>query len=114
MGKHKHKAKNVIQEHHLEYQRKDKTIEKTGETVLIYKGEHWAITQLQRRKNISKGFIRALEFWIEKNKEEGLEDLKVGRVREVNNSWKTLSEKMVKRDNNKRRNKKNGKTKHMA
>lgn len=59
------KNKSVIQEHHLEYQRKDKTIEKTGETVLIYKGEHWAITQLQRRKNISKGFIKALKFWIE-------------------------------------------------
>jgi hypothetical protein len=32
---------------------------------------------------------------LKKQFKEGLEDLKVGRVREVNNSWKTLSEKMV-------------------
>lgn len=57
--------KNIIQEHHLEYQDKRLVTEKVGETVLLYKGEHWAITQLQRRKNISKGFIRALRFWIE-------------------------------------------------
>ena len=55
--------KQVIQTHHLEYQRKDEG-EKTGETVKLWKGEHWAITQLQRRKNISKGFLKALEYWI--------------------------------------------------
>jgi len=65
--------KKVIQTHHLEYQRKDKTIEKTGETVLLYKGEHWAITQLQRRKNISKGFVKALEFWLANIKNSAVE-----------------------------------------
>ena len=63
MGKHKKIARNVIQEHHLEYQ-KGKFEDKTGETVFLWKGEHWAITQLQRRKRISKGFIRALRYWI--------------------------------------------------
>ena len=53
----------VIQRHHLKYQRKDEG-EKTGETVLLYKGEHWAISLMQRRKHISKGFLRALEYWI--------------------------------------------------
>ena len=72
MGKHKHKAKNVIQEHHLEYQ-KGKFEEKTGPTVLLWKGEHWAITQLQRRKNISKGFIEALEYWINSVKEKAVQ-----------------------------------------
>ena len=59
----------VIQNHHLAYQRKDKVKVKTGETVRLYKGEHWAITLMQRRKYISKGFIRALEFWIEQHRE---------------------------------------------
>lgn len=63
MGKHKKKSKNVIQEHHLIYQ-KGKFEDKIGPTVLLYKGEHWAITQLQRRKHISKGFIEAVKYWI--------------------------------------------------
>ncbi|MCK9371381.1 hypothetical protein M0R04_15815 [Candidatus Dojkabacteria bacterium] len=66
------KKNKVIQTHHLEYQDKRLVTEKVGETVLLYKGEHWAITQLQRRKNISKGFIRALEFWIEENKNKAI------------------------------------------
>ncbi|MDD4110496.1 MAG: hypothetical protein PHS54_02965 [Clostridia bacterium] len=64
--------KKVIQEHHLEYQDKRKVEEKTGKTVFLYKGEHWAITQLQRRKNISEGFIEALEFWINENKAKAI------------------------------------------
>ena len=66
------KNNKVIQTHHLEYQDKRIVKEKVGEVVLLYKGEHWAITQLQRRKNISKGFIRALEFWIEENKNKAI------------------------------------------
>ena len=66
------RGKVVIQHHHLEYQ-KGKFEDKTGEQVLIYKGEHWAISQLQRRKNISKGFIKALEFWISKVKDSAIE-----------------------------------------
>ena len=70
------RKKNVVQEHHLEYQRKDKTSDKKGETVLLYQGEHWAITQLQRRKNISKGFIKALKFWIAQNEHLAIEVFK--------------------------------------
>jgi hypothetical protein len=66
------KNNKIIQEHHLEYQDKRLVEEKVGETVLLYKGEHWAITQLQRRKNISQGFIRALEFWISTVKEKAV------------------------------------------
>ena len=62
--------KDIIQEHHLEYQRKDEVEKKKGKTVLLYKGEHWAITQLQRRKKISKGFLRALRFWINEVKDK--------------------------------------------
>ena len=60
------RKKNVVQEHHLDYQQ-GKFKDKTGETVFLYQGEHWAITQLQRRKRISKGFIKALKDWITKN-----------------------------------------------
>lgn len=67
------RRKNVVQEHHLEYQRKDEVFEKTGETVLLYKGEHWAITLMQRRKNISQGFLRALEYWISKVKDSAVD-----------------------------------------
>ena len=66
------RSRQVIQRHHLEYQEGDYNI-KTGEVVLLYKGEHWAITQLQRRKKISKGFIRALEFWINMVKESAID-----------------------------------------
>lgn len=62
----------MIQEHHLEFQRKDEVSEKTGETVLLYKGEHWAITQMQRRKYISQGFLRALEYWINQVKDSAI------------------------------------------
>jgi len=44
----------VIQEHHITY---------TPEyTVKVYKGEHWIITQMQRRKNWSKGAITAMRY----------------------------------------------------
>ena len=40
---------------------------KTGETVRLFQGEHWTITQMQRRKRISKGFLRALKYWIDQS-----------------------------------------------
>ena len=46
----------VIQKHHISY---DPEV-----TVHVYKGEHWILTQLQRRRYVSKGFIRALKFII--------------------------------------------------
>lgn len=62
----------VIQRHHLEFQ-KGKFEEKTGPTVLIYKGEHWAITQMQRRKHVSKGFLEAIRYWIDSVEKEAVE-----------------------------------------
>ena len=46
----------VVQKHHISY---DPEV-----TVLLYKGEHWIMTQLQRRKKISKGFVQALKVWL--------------------------------------------------
>jgi len=45
--------KPVIQEHHISYE--------PEKTVLIYKGEHYILTQLQWRKYISKGLIASLK-----------------------------------------------------
>ena len=46
----------TVQRHHLSYN--------PEVTVDIYKGEHWILTQLQRRKHISTGFIKALKVWL--------------------------------------------------
>ena len=48
--------KKVIQNHHISY---DPEV-----TVKIFKGEHWILTQLQRRKNISKGFVQSVKVWL--------------------------------------------------
>lgn len=64
--------KIVIQNHHLVYENEKHRQREV--VVKIYKGEHWAITQLQRRKKISKGFIKALKLWILLN-EDKAEDL---------------------------------------
>ena len=54
--------KQIIQNHHISY---DPEI-----VVKIYKGEHWAITILNRRKkNMSKGFLRCLQEYIDTHKE---------------------------------------------
>lgn len=49
-------SKRIIQKHHISY---DPEV-----TVNIFKGEHWILTQLQRRKYISGGFITALKVFI--------------------------------------------------
>lgn len=50
------KKKTVIQQHHISYDPEVK--------VTIYKGEHWILTQLQRRKKISAGLIKALKVFV--------------------------------------------------
>ena len=64
--------KRVTQTHHISYG----SDTEPEITVKMYKGEHWAITQLQRRRYISKGFITALMAWIDEVKDSlGLDDL---------------------------------------
>ena len=46
----------TVQSHHISYEPEEK--------VIVYKGEHWILTQLQRRKNFSKGFFKALKVLI--------------------------------------------------
>lgn len=78
--------KPIIQNHHIIYENpehKQKEI-----TVKIFKGEHWLISNLNRRKNISRGFLIALKVWITLNennaKELGtvLDDLKIVRAKQ--------------------------------
>ena len=62
--------KQVIQGHHISY-----PDEPDGEIIVkIYKGEHWAITVLNRRKkNMSKGFLRCLQKYIDEHKEDAVD-----------------------------------------
>ncbi len=64
-------SKPTIQRHHLVYAAPDHR--QREETVLLYKGEHWAITQLQRRTNISKGFVKALKYWLLINEDKAVD-----------------------------------------
>ncbi len=58
--------KQSIQKHHISYNPEI--------VVKIYKGEHWAITILNRRKkNMSKGFLRCLQEYIDKHKDEAVD-----------------------------------------
>ena len=51
----------VMQPHHITY---------TPEWVVpVFKGEHWTVTQMLRRKRVSQGFLVALTDFIEKHKE---------------------------------------------
>ncbi len=62
MAKRKGAWKQEIQKHHISY---DPEI-----IVKIYKGEHWAITCMNRRKkNMSKGFLRCLQKYIDEHKD---------------------------------------------
>lgn len=46
-------TKTVIQNHH---------IARVPEIIVrIFKGEHWILSQIERRKNFSKGFMTALK-----------------------------------------------------
>lgn len=65
------KKKLITQKHHLIYPSEKHKQEEVVEKV--YKGEHFVITQLNRRKNISKGFIKSLKLWILLNEEKAKE-----------------------------------------
>ena len=58
--------KQLIQTHHISY---DPEI-----TTKIYKGEHWAITILNRRKkNMSVGFLRCLQQYIKEHQNHAID-----------------------------------------
>jgi len=58
--------KQIIQTHHISY---DPEI-----TTKIYKGEHWAITILNRRKkNMSKGFLKCLQQYIKEHQDHAID-----------------------------------------
>jgi len=57
----------VVQTHHIRYGSLDGTIPEI--TVNVWKGEHFILTLMGRRKRISKGFIEALKDYILKNEQ---------------------------------------------
>ena len=58
--------KQSTQKHHISYD--------PEMVVTLYKGEHWAITVLNRRnKNMSKGFLRCLLKYIEEHREDAVD-----------------------------------------
>jgi len=58
----------TVQTHHISYDPEVK--------VKMYKGEHWILTQLQRRKHISKGFVTAIKVWLAINEDSAKELVK--------------------------------------
>lgn len=62
-----------MQEHHVQYASLDGKIPEI--VVKVWKGEHWLLTWMNRRKRISKGFIFSLKYFIEKQ-EKYAEELK--------------------------------------
>ena len=62
------KKRLVIQPHHIRYKDDPK-----GEWVVsMYKGEHFIIGRMNWRKNVSLGFIEALQDWLQKNVEKAV------------------------------------------
>ena len=65
------KKKLITQKHHIIYE--SEAHKQKEEVVKIYKGEHWLVTQMNRRKNISKGFIKHLKVWLALNEDRAKE-----------------------------------------
>lgn len=66
--------KPIIQKHHLVYENEEHKQKEIVEP--IFKGEHWLITHLNRRKNISKGFVKHMKMWLALHEDEA-RDLKL-------------------------------------
>lgn len=63
----------VIQNHHISY---DPEV-----IVPIYQGEHWLVTQLDRRKYISKGLIKTIDVWLALNRDRAIDPEILGKER---------------------------------
>ena len=64
-------SKTVIQNHHIVYENKEH--HQPEITAHVYKGEHWIITHLNRRKKISKGFVKQMKVWLALHEEEAVD-----------------------------------------
>ena len=65
------KNKPILNRHHIIYACPE---HRQGEIVAtIYKGEHWLLTNLSRRKNISKGFCKSLRVWLALNEDKAID-----------------------------------------
>lgn len=57
--KHKKPSTYVVQPHHITYD--------PEWIVPVFKGEHFSITKMLRRKRVSQGFLTALDDYIKKH-----------------------------------------------
>jgi len=64
-------TKTVVQEHHIIYGNEEH--KQTEVKTKIFKGEHWILTHLNRRRKISKGFIKSLKIWMALNEESAID-----------------------------------------
>jgi hypothetical protein len=55
----------VIQTHHISYQ--------PEVTVKLFQGEHWCITQLERRKKKSKGLFKWFRYFAAMNEDNAID-----------------------------------------
>jgi hypothetical protein len=63
--KRKHRKKTVTQCHHIIYD--------PPWTVIVFKGEHYVLSQLQWRKHFSKGFMTSLHYFLEIHEKEAVD-----------------------------------------
>jgi len=56
-----------VQRHHITYE--------PEWVVPIFVGEHWTITQLQRRKHVSRGFLESVEYELKRMRKGPVYDL---------------------------------------
>jgi len=61
----KFRQRNAIQTHHISYY--------PEVTVQVFKKEHWILTQINRFNPVSKGFLEALRYYIEENKDRAID-----------------------------------------
>jgi len=64
-------SKLLTQRHHIIYANEKPKQEEV--VVPVYKGEHYLISMLSRRKNISKGFIKHMKVWLALNEDKAVE-----------------------------------------
>jgi len=64
-------AKPIVQNHHIIYANTE--LVQIERTVRIFKGEHWLLTNLSRRSNISRGFIISLKVWLALNEHKAVD-----------------------------------------
>lgn len=57
--------RRIVQGHHISYDPEVK--------VMVYKGEHWIMTQLGRRTHVTVGFVVSLKKWMKEHEKRAID-----------------------------------------